>query len=47
MSGPAGGGKSALITELAGQMGQLGGLVRVHMDEQIDSKVRAAPKSGG
>ena len=40
LSGPTGSGKSALLAELASLVGQRQGLVRVHMDEQIDSKVR-------
>ena len=39
VSGPAGSGKSTLINELAHRLGQSKTLVRVHMDEQIDSKV--------
>ena len=39
LSGPAGCGKSALVGELARRLGQHTRLVRVHMDEQIDSKV--------
>ena len=35
----AGSGKSTLINELAHRLGQSKTLVRVHMDEQIDSKV--------
>lgn len=41
LSGPSGSGKTALLMELAAQMGQREGLVRIHMDEQIDSKARA------
>lgn len=39
LCGPTGSGKSALLTELASRMGQRQEVVRVHMDEQIDSKV--------
>ena len=39
LSGPAGGGKSALVGELARRLGQQDTLIVVHMDEQIDSKV--------
>ena len=39
LSGPAGGGKSALVGELARRLGQQETMVVVHMDEQIDSKV--------
>ena len=39
LCGPAGCGKSAMISELATRLGQRDRLVRVHMDEQIDSKV--------
>ena len=39
LSGPTGSGKSALVNELARRLGQRSRLVRVHMDEQIDSKV--------
>jgi ABC-type multidrug transport system fused ATPase/permease subunit len=46
LSGPTGSGKSALLVELAGLMGQRRGLVRVHMDEQIDSKVRHPRATG-
>ena len=41
LSGAAGCGKSALVEELAFRLGQRDGLVRVHMDEQIDSKVES------
>ena len=39
LSGPAGCGKTSLLCELARQLGREKSMVKVHLDEQLDSKV--------
>eukprot|EP01052_Picozoa_sp_SAG31_P017819 SAG31_NODE_1236_length_9195_cov_6.761214_1_plen_2798_part_10 len=39
LEGPPGAGKTALVEELAARVGQAKGLIRIHLDDQLDSKV--------
>ena len=39
LEGPPGAGKTALVEELAKRTGQADGLIRIHLDDQLDSKV--------
>ena len=39
LSGPSGCGKTALLCELARRLGRGASMVKVHLDEQLDSKV--------
>ena len=39
LSGPSGCGKTALLGELARRLGRGASMVKVHLDEQLDSKV--------
>ena len=41
LEGPPGTGKTALLDELARRCGHAEGLIRIHLDDQLDSKVRS------
>lgn len=38
LEGPPGGGKTALLEELARRTGHLSGLIWIHLDDQMDAK---------